>query len=318
MKVDGITSRVTARLDLLLMYPALIWQIYFLYAPLAVMLWVSFIHFDTNHWTLLNYIHVLKFLYIEIVVRSFLYASATSIICLVLGYPLAYYLALKTTKYRLPLLFLLILPSWTNIIVQMYAWFFLLQRNGIFYKVLLFLRVIGPDARFLNTTGATILGLVYCFLPFMALPLYAVLEKIDKRLLEASADLGATKIQTFWHIIFPLSKPGMIAGLLLVFIPTFGEFAIPELLGGSKRLVWGSLIVNKFVIDRDFNGGAALTYLGLGFFVALALFLWGMKAFFFLVQKKLHKWEVQSKQKDMIIIMKAKKNSDSWGKFYEK
>jgi spermidine/putrescine transport system permease protein len=318
MKFERVSSLFTARLDLLLSYPALIWQFYFLYAPLAVMLWVSFIDPETTQWTLVHYVNILKTIYIEIVLRSFFYATATSLLCLLLGYPLAYYLALKTTQYRLPLLFLLILPSWTNIIVQMYAWFFLLQKNGIFYKVLLFLRIIGPETRFLNTTGATILGLVYCFLPFMTLPLYAVLEKIDKRLLEASSDLGATKFQTFWRVIFPLSKPGMLAGLLLVFIPTFGEFAIPELLGGSKRLVWGTLIVNKFIIDRDFNAGAALTYVGLGFFIGLAFFIWFILRLIDLVQGIAHKRILLENKKNLLILKTSRKDRDSAGDLYGK
>ncbi|PCI74395.1 spermidine/putrescine ABC transporter permease [Candidatus Dependentiae bacterium] len=285
MLYDRMTKFFTKKIDLFLAYPALVWQGYFLYIPLLVMIWFSFFELETYRFTLKHYSEFLDFVYLEIIFRSFWYSVMTSIICLILGYPLAYFLALKTSTYRLPLLFLLVLPSWTNIIVQMYAWFFLLQKNGFLYKVLLFLNIIAPDTRLLNTTAATLFGLVYCFLPFMTLPLYAVIEKLDIRLLEASADLGATKTQTFWRVVFPLSWPGIVAGTLLVFIPTFGEFAIPELLGGSKRLVWGMLIVNKFLIDRDFSGGAALTYLGLGLFMGAALFLYFLSKVHILINR---------------------------------
>ncbi|MBL4587942.1 ABC transporter permease [Candidatus Babeliales bacterium] len=291
-------------LDLFLAFPALVWQGYFLYIPLLIMVWFSFFELETYTFTLRHYRDLLDFIYLEIIFRSFWYSVVTSGICLILGYPLAYFLALKTSTYRLPLLFLLVLPSWTNIIVQMYAWFFLLQKNGIFYRVLLFFNIIHPETRLLNTTVATLFGLVYCFLPFMTLPLYAVIEKLDTRLLEASADLGATKTQAFWRIIFPLSWPGIVAGTLLVFIPTFGEFAIPELLGGSKRLVWGTLIVNKFLIDRDFSGGAALTYLGLGLFIGAALFLYFLSK----IHLYIHRFIVwyMHRSREPIIIIKNK------------
>jgi spermidine/putrescine transport system permease protein len=309
MNYERIKTFLAKKIDLFLAYPALIWQAYFLYVPLLVMAWCSFLDLETYTLTCKHYVALYDAMYFEIIIRSFYYAVTTSVVCLLLGYPLAYFLALRVKKYRLPLLFLLILPSWTNIIVQMYAWFFLLQKNGILYKVLLFFHIINPETRLLNTTGATLFGLIYCFLPFMTLPLYAVIEKLDTRLLEASADLGATKTDTFWRVIFPLSWSGIVAGTLLVFIPTFGEFAIPELLGGSKRLVWGTLIVNKFIIDRDFSAGAALTYLGLGLFLGAAILLFLLAKLHSLIQYLVLDYRRKKEQKLMIIIKRTKKET---------
>lgn len=292
--------------DALLAYPALIWQVYFMYAPLFVMLWFSLIDPVTKQWTLKHYVALANWVYLGVVWRSCMLATATSVICLLLGYPLAYFIALKAKRFRTMLLFFLILPSWTNIIVQMYAWFFLLQKQGIFYNFLLWAGLATESTRLLNTTGATVFGLVYCFLPFMTLPLYAVLEKMDKKLLEASADLGATHVQTFWHVVVPISMPGIAAGTLLVFIPTFGEFAIPELLGGSKNLVWGSVIVSKFVVDRDFNGGAALAYLGVGFFATVVILGYLAYKLFKYIEQRVHAPRVPE----------AERLEDDWGSFH--
>jgi len=171
-----------------------------------------------------------------------------------------------------------VLPSWTNFIVQIYAWMFLLGKSGVISSVLYWLRLTSEPIHFLNNIGATLIGMTYCYLPFMALPLYAVLEKIDKNLFEASADLGATRFQTLKRVVIPLSFPGIAAGFMLVFVPAFGDFAIPELLGGAKQALWGSLIVSKFVTAHDMSTGSALVCVGLlymmGFLGSLYAFYW--------------------------------------------
>jgi ABC-type spermidine/putrescine transport system permease subunit I len=155
---------------------------------------------------------------------------------------------------------------------------FLLQKKGFLSIVLEFIGVIGPNTHLLNNYFSILIGMIYCFLPFMILPIYAMLERMDKDLIEASADLGASQFNTFRRVILPISFPGVTAGFLLVFICAFGEFAIPDLLGGSKTMFWGSVIVDKFLYFRDWQVGSALTALGI--FVLVSLF-----AFIYLVNK---------------------------------
>jgi spermidine/putrescine transport system permease protein len=248
--------------------PALLWQIIFLYTPFTILALHSLIDYipATGSYilTLGYYSQIFKSLYIKIIFRSFFLAVTTAIACFFIAYPVAYYLALKVNKrYKTMLLFSLILPSWTSLIVQVYAWFFLLEKNGFISQILQTLRIISPSFHLLNNYFSIILGMVSCYLPFMILPIYTVLEKMDKRFLEASADLGADRFETFKRIVFPLSLPGVYAGVMLVFIPAFGEYAIPTLLGGSKYVFWGSVIVDKFLRSRDWRVGAALVIVGI-------------------------------------------------------
>lgn len=250
--------------------PAFLWQTFFLYLPLVMLLLYSICGQspETGQWyfTLDWYQQILRPSYIRIVFSSFFVAFATAVICLVIAYPVAYFLALKVTKrFRMFLLFTLILPSWTSLVVQAYAWFFLLDKNGILARILVLLRIIRPDQSLLNNYIAILIGMVAVYLPFMILPLFTAIEKMDRRLLEASADLGASRLQTLRRIIFPLSLPGVYAGFLLVFIPAFGEFAIPTLLGGSKIVSWGNLIVEKFLVVKDWRAGAAFASFGVLF-----------------------------------------------------
>ena len=211
-------------------------------------------------------------MYIKIIFGSLFLALLNTAICFLIAYPVAYYLALKVRRrYKTLLLFSLILPSWISLIVQVYAWFFLLEKNSLISRFLQIIGVISPTYHLLNNYFTIVLGMVSCYLPFMILPIYAVLEKMDKTYLEASADLGADRIQTFKRIIFPLSLPGVYAGGLLVFIPSFGEYAIPTLLGGSKYVFWGSVIVDKFLRSRDWRIGAALVIIGVMFPVMLMM-----------------------------------------------
>jgi spermidine/putrescine transport system permease protein len=286
-------ERLTSEeLPFLLACPALVWQVFFIYAPLGVMLYYSFTDpgIDVGIWglTLSHYRASLNPLYLKTVFNSFVIASATALCCLVLGYPVAYHLAFKARRSRTPLLFFLILPSWTSLIVQIYAWFFLLQKNGVFSILLWRLGLTREPIQLLNNWYASLVGMVYCFLPFMTLPLYATLERIDQGLLEASADLGASRWQTLRHVVFPLSLPGVAAGLLLVFIPSFGEYAVPVLLGGSKEVFWSSLIVTKFVGEHDFHGGAALAYVGVALLMGSFFVMVMLKAIYRWVARRRH------------------------------
>ena len=234
--------------------PALVWQVVFLYIPIAILFYTSL--------SLNNYLRLFAPFSLKILGNSFQLAFETTIITALLAYPIAYFIAFKAKNLRIFYLVLLILPSWTSLILQIYAWFFLLKRGGLFSQLFYWLGLTSQPLHMLNNHFAMLVGMVYCYLPFMALPIYAVLEKVDRDLIEASADLGASRWVTIKKVIFPLSLPGLIAGTFLVFIPSFGEFAIPELLGGSKQLFWGNIIVAKFLDYRDWPAGSAVTFVG--------------------------------------------------------
>lgn len=262
--------------------PAFLWQIIFLFFPLIAIACFSFFDFSRTPWyaifTLSHYIHIIQFIYLKVILNSLILSLSTAMVTLMIAYPIAYFLALKVTRGRTLLLFLIILPSWTNIVVQVYAWFFLLERGGIVSSLLWYVGITSRSYSILNSYAATLIGMVYCFLPFMILPIYTVLEKMDKRLLEASADLGANWWNTFRRVIFPLSLPGVYVGLFLVSIPAFGEFVIPSLLGGGKQAYWGSVIVEKFLILRDWASGFALASLGIFSILCVIGFLYSIKA----------------------------------------
>ena len=269
--------------------PALIWQFLFLYLPLFSLIAYSFTQRVSIErffkFTLQHYFKIFNSLYFKIIFNSFLLATTTAVICLVIAYPVAYFFSMRVKRFKTLLLFSLILPSWTSFIVQVYAWFFLLQKRGIISFLLGKLGLVAPGSHLLNNSFSVLVGMTYCFLPFMILPIYAVLERIDKRLLEASADLGANWFHTCKRIIFPLSFPGVAAGFMLVFIPAFGEFAVPDLLGGGKNVYWGTIIVEKFLLTRDWQAGSALTVMG----IALLLIFFSLNYFIYRFLSKLKK-----------------------------
>jgi spermidine/putrescine transport system permease protein len=244
--------------------PALIWQFLFLYLPLIILIANSFIE-DSKifSFTFSIYEQAFNSIFLKVLLNSFWLALFTSVICFFIAYPIAYFIALKIKKHKTLFLFSLILPSWTSFIVQVYAWFFLLKKDGFISFFLAKIGLISENAHLLNNFFAILIGMAYCFLPFMILPIYTVLAKMDKKLIEASYDLGANQFKTFMRVIFPISLPGVMAGFLLVFVPAFGEFAVPDLLGGGKSLYWGTVIVDKFLISRDWKTGSALTITGI-------------------------------------------------------
>ena len=194
---------------------------------------------------------------LEIAARSLGYALLTTVICLAVGYPFAYHLATRSPRVRAVLLVLVMLPFWSNFLVRTYAWRVLLGSDGPFVSTL---EVLGlPEVRLLFTPFAIVLGLVYGFLPFMVLPLYASIERIDHTLIEAARDLHASGWHAFREVTLPLSRPGIIAGSVLVFIPSFGAYVTPELLGGSRTTMVGSYVVRQFLSARDWPFGSALS-----------------------------------------------------------
>lgn len=197
-------------------------------------------------------------LYFDAYLNSIIMAFWSTIFCLLLGYPMAYAIA-NAPKQRQPLwLLLVLLPSWTSFLIRVYAWIGLLKNNGYINNLLISLGVIDQPLQMLNTNFAVYIGVVYSYLPFMVLPLYANLVKHDKTLLEAASDLGARQWTQFFRITLPLSKNGIVAGSMLVFIPVVGEYVIPELLGGAETLMIGKILWQEFFNNRDWPVASAL------------------------------------------------------------
>jgi putrescine transport system permease protein len=212
-------------------------------------------------------------LYFKTYLSSLKFAGITTVICLLMAYPFAYFMARCPSDKRPALLMLVMLPFWTSFLLRVYAWKMLLADNGVFNNVAMHVGLISEPLKMMNTPFSLVLGMVYTYLPFMILPLYANLVKMDLRLLEASLDLGATPWQTFWRITVPLSKSGIIAGSMLVFIPCVGEFVIPELLGGPQTLMIGRVLWDEFFSNNDWPMAATVAVvMVLLIIVPLALF----------------------------------------------
>jgi putrescine transport system permease protein len=197
-------------------------------------------------------------LYTNAYLSSLRIAVVSTIVTLMIAYPIAYSMAKAPTSIRPTLLMLVILPFWTSFLIRVYAWIAILKPEGLLNQFLLTLGVIDEPLVILNTNWAIYIGIVYSYLPFMVLPIYSSLEKMDHSLTEAAQDLGCTPISAFWRVTFPLSLPGVIAGCMLVFIPAVGEFVIPDLLGGSETLMIGKTLWNEFNSNRDWPISAAV------------------------------------------------------------
>ncbi len=261
-----------------LLFPAFFWLVVFFLAPLGIILVYSFVQrgvYGGIEWlfTWENYTRSVDPLYIKILWRSFGVALFTTVLCLVCGYPLAYFIAFAPSKFKNLFLILLVIPFWTNFLIRTYAWIAILQDQGLVNFSLLQVGIIREPLNLLYTIKSVMLGMVYGYLPFMVLPIYASLEKLNLSLLEASMDLGANRIKTFLYVTIPLTAPGIIAGVILVFVPTIGEFVIPDILGGAKSVLIGNIITNQFLTARDWPFGSAITLMivvfvliGLGIF----------------------------------------------------
>jgi putrescine transport system permease protein len=197
-------------------------------------------------------------LYLRAYLDALKFAAVSTLFCLLLGYPLAYGIVRSPRRWRGALLLLVILPFWTSFLIRVYAWIGLLKGNGLINNTLLALGLIDQPATLLNNAFAVYVGIVYSYLPFMVLPLYAQLEKLDPALLEAAADLGCRPWQAFLRVTLPLSLPGIAAGALLVFIPAVGEFVIPDLLGGPDTLMIGKVLWDEFFTNRDWPVASAV------------------------------------------------------------
>jgi len=259
----------------LLVAPLFVWVAMFVVAPTLIMLVYSFCERGTLGgvvftFTLANYVAVFDPTYLQIIVRSILFAALTTAICLAMGYPVAYFIGRASERWRNLLLMLVMVPFWTSFLIRTYAWVTILKSEGLLNSVFVQYGLIAQPFEMLYTPGAVILGLVYTFLPFMILPIYTSVEKLDNALLEAAFDLGAGPLRAFSKVIFPMTSPGVTAGVLLVFIPALGLYAVNDILGGGKVDMIGNIIENQFKGNaRNWPFGAALGItLMLGFGIA--------------------------------------------------
>ena len=269
------------RLRALFLTPAAVVTLVLFLAPLSIICAYSLLtrgaYFGLGlPWTLENYRRVFDPLYGEVLLRSFLLAMIATILCLILGLPLALFISRSASRKNL-YLNLVILPFWTSFLVRIYAWIFLLRDTGLINGVVQGLGITHGPLPLLYNNGAVILGLVYGYLPFMVLPLYATLERLDPFLIEASADLGARPMTTFWNVILPLCAPGIRAGVVLVFIPCLGAFVVPDLMGGGKSIMIGNIVQNQFTTARDWPFGAALSLVLMAIVMLLLVAVLGRK-----------------------------------------
>ncbi len=223
--------------------------------------------------TLDNYANLFNPLYAQVVWNSLYMSGIATIICLLIGYPFAFMVSKINPKYRPFLLFLVVLPFWTNSLIRIYGMKVFLGVKGVLNTMLMDMGILSEPIRILNTEVAVIIGLVYLLLPFMILPLYSAIEKLDGRLLEAARDLGANAVQRFFRVILPLTMPGIVAGCLLVLLPAMGMFYVADLLGGAKVLLVGNVIKSEFLISRNWPFGSAIS-IGLTILMALLIFVY--------------------------------------------
>jgi len=263
----------------LLLAPPAVWLTLFFVAPLLIVLVFSVSPQDVNGgvlrgFTLEHYRRIIDPLYLGIMLQSLAVAAITTIITLLLAYPVAYYMAFAAPRTKKILIFLVILPFWTNFLVRMYSFVAILGTDGVVNLVLLKLGVIHEPLQLLHNTFAVYVGFVYGNLPYMIMPIFAALDRMNTSLLEASMDLGAGPVRTFWKITLPYSYSGVAAGIVFVFIPTLGNFVVPEILGGADNVIIGNLINRQFLTSRNWPFGSALsTMLVFGLMVVITIYI---------------------------------------------
>lgn len=243
-----------------LAYPYILWSILFIVIPLVLVVYYSFIRTDDFggiHFTLSNYKEVFDPLFYKVFIRSFILAGVATILCIFIGYPVAYIISKMELSKGATLILLFILPMWMNFLLRTYAWITILGKNGILNSFLSIFHI--PPTSLLYTNTAVLLGMIYNYLPFMVLPIYTSLQKIDDDLVNAARDLGANGVTVFRKVIFPLSMPGVMSGITMVFMPCVTTFAISRLLGGGKTMLVGDLIEQQFTTVGDWNFGSAVS-----------------------------------------------------------
>ncbi len=247
----------------LLLAPMVLWLLLFVVVPTGILAVYSFCQRDdlgrvVFSFTWDNYVRVFDPIYLNILGRSVAYAGLTTIICVAVGYPVGWYIARRPAGLRNLLLLLVMIPFWTSFLIRTYAWIAILKNEGLLNGLLLSAGAITAPLELLYTPVAVVIGLVYAYLPFMILPVYGSAEKVDNALVEAAHDLGAGPVRAFSEVIIPLTLPGIAAGVLLVFVPAIGMFAITDLMGGARVPMIGNVIQNQFFKARNWPFGAAL------------------------------------------------------------
>ncbi|MEZ8191019.1 spermidine/putrescine ABC transporter permease PotB [Vibrio sp. 1F279] len=252
------------------------WLVLFVMIPNIMIIGTSFLTRDEANliemtFTLDNYVRLADPLYFKVLMHSFYMAIVATLLCLIIGYPFAYIVAKMPAKWRPIMLFLVIVPFWTNSLIRTYGLKVVLGTQGVLNKGLLALDIIDKPLRIMYSETAVMIGLVYILLPFMILPLYSAIEKLDDTYLEAAKDLGANKLQTLLKVVLPLTMPGIVGGCLLVLLPALGMFYISDLLGGAKNLLIGNVIKSQVLNARDWPFGAATS---IALTVAMAVMLY--------------------------------------------
>jgi len=252
-------------------YPYLIWLGIFILIPLLLVMYFAFTtgdsqNFSTFTFSMENFEKFMSPIYLGVLYRSVRLAIISTVICLVLGYPIALIISKEKPKIRNILVLMLVIPMWMNFLLRTYAWLTLLGKNGILTKALSFIGLEGVSLLYNDT--AVLLGMVYNFLPFMVLPIFSVLTKMDNNLVEAAEDLGANRSEVFWKVIFPLSLPGVITGITMVLIPAVSTFVISGLLGGNKSTLIGNLIEQQFRYTGDWHFGSTMSIILMVFILA--------------------------------------------------
>ncbi|WP_447980330.1 ABC transporter permease [Candidatus Nitrospira bockiana] len=270
MITDGAPSRSSLFKQRVLKWPwpllpPVVWMTAFFFLPLVLVFAVSFASrgvYGGVEWTFTatNYAVLLDPLYARIYLRSLILAALTTALCLLIGFPLAYYIARAPVRRQGVWLLLVIVPFWTNFLVRTYAWMFLLRSDGPLNAMLLRLGIIETPLQVLHTDLAVLIGLVYGYLPFMVLPLYAAIVRLDRSVVEAAWDLYASGPTVFRRVVVPLIRPGIVAGCLLVFIPSLGAYITPDLLGGARSMMIGNLVQHEYLVVRDWPFGSAISF----------------------------------------------------------
>lgn len=251
----------------ILTLPMLIWTILFVCVTLGYVLWLSFQTRTgdgmgvTGEWTLDNYLKLLNPNYLAVLGNSLKLAFFTTAVCLLIGYPFGYRMARTGKKWRGILMLLVIVPFWTNALIRVYGWRILLMGDGPVNSFLMALGLIESPLKLLNTFGAVLLGMVYALLPFMILPVFSSVEKMDWALVEASRDMGASPVRAFLTVTLPMTLPGVLAGCVLTFVPSIGLFFMSDLLGGATELLMGNLVSDQLLRSRDWPFAAAISVL---------------------------------------------------------
>ncbi|PFA18933.1 ABC transporter permease [Bacillus cereus] len=258
----------------LLALPTVTWLLIFFLFPLVFVLAFAFLQRGAYgtvemQFTLENIARVFDPLYMNTIWETVKIAVITTVLCLLIGYPFAYTITIVDRKYRSILLLLATIPFWINFLVRSYAWIVILRSQGLVNTLLLKLGVISEPLNLLYNTPSVILGMVYSLLPFMILPVYAAIEQLDKRRLEAAYDLGATPMKAFWHVTLPMTMSGVATGSILVFVSSIGMFVVSDVMGGSKVALIGNVIQNQFLGARDWPFGSALSIIVVLFSVLL-------------------------------------------------